>query len=110
MIVVTGVVEIDAEHVWPATTAAGKMIEATQKEEGCITYSFYVDITDQRKFRIYEEWASEEALAAHMERQCLKEHLKPEDMIDPTLYLASNASRMMTGQCMAVDGGVVVSG
>ncbi|MDA5557161.1 SDR family NAD(P)-dependent oxidoreductase [Shimia sp. MMG029] len=55
-------------------------------------------------------WADPEALAGHMERQCLKEHLKPEDMIDPTLYLASNASRMMTGQCMAVDGGVVVSG
>ncbi|CUH52343.1 SDR family NAD(P)-dependent oxidoreductase [Shimia marina] len=55
-------------------------------------------------------WADPEALAGHMERQCLKEHLKPEDMIDPTLYLASQASRMMTGQCMAVDGGVVVSG
>lgn len=55
-------------------------------------------------------WADPEALARHLERQCLKEHLKPEDMIDPTLYLASNASRMMTGQCMAVDGGVVVSG
>lgn len=55
-------------------------------------------------------WADPDALAAHMERQCLKEHLTPEDMIDPTLYLASNASRMMTGQCMAVDGGVVVSG
>ena len=55
-------------------------------------------------------WAAPEALAAHMERQCLKAHLKPEDMVDPTLYLASNASRMMTGQCMAVDGGVVVSG
>lgn len=66
MIVVTGVVEIDSEHVWPATTAAGKMIAATQKEKGCLTYCFYVDITDQRKFRIYEEWESEEALAAHM--------------------------------------------
>ncbi|GAA6181384.1 MULTISPECIES: SDR family NAD(P)-dependent oxidoreductase [unclassified Shimia] len=55
-------------------------------------------------------WADPESLQAHMDRQCLKEHLTPDDMIDPTLYLASNASRMMTGQCMAVDGGVVVSG
>ena len=66
MIVVTGTIEIDSEHVWPATTAASKMIEATEKEEGCITYRFYVDITDQRCFRIYEEWVSEEALQAHM--------------------------------------------
>ncbi|MDX1741998.1 MAG: SDR family oxidoreductase [Ruegeria sp.] len=55
-------------------------------------------------------WATPEDLAAHMDRQCLKEHLTPEDMIAPTLFLASNASRAMTGQCMAVDGGVVVSG
>ncbi len=57
-----------------------------------------------------EKWATPADLAAHLERQCLKEHLTPEDIVDPTLYLASDASRMMTGQCMAVDGGVVVSG
>ncbi|CUJ99234.1 2-dehydro-3-deoxy-D-gluconate 5-dehydrogenase [Ruegeria denitrificans] len=55
-------------------------------------------------------WATPEDLAAHLDRQCLKEHLTPEDMIAPTLFLASNASRAMTGQCMAVDGGVVVTG
>jgi NAD(P)-dependent dehydrogenase (short-subunit alcohol dehydrogenase family) len=55
-------------------------------------------------------WATPDDLAAHMERQCLKKHLTPEDMIAPTLFLASNASRAMTGQCMVVDGGVVVTG
>ena len=57
-----------------------------------------------------DKWATPEDLAAHLDRQCLKEHLKPEDMIAPTLFLASRASHAMTGQCMAVDGGVVVSG
>ncbi|MDU8910632.1 SDR family oxidoreductase [Aestuariicoccus sp. MJ-SS9] len=52
-------------------------------------------------------WASPEALAAHLERQCLKEHLVEQDVVDATLFLASNTSRMMTGQCIAVDGGVV---
>ncbi|WP_170773505.1 SDR family NAD(P)-dependent oxidoreductase [Ruegeria lacuscaerulensis] len=55
-------------------------------------------------------WATPEDLASHLDRQCLKEHLTPEDMIAPTLFLASQASRAMTGQCMAVDGGVVVTG
>ncbi|GAB4553906.1 MAG: SDR family oxidoreductase [Ruegeria sp.] len=55
-------------------------------------------------------WATPEDLAAHMERQCLKEHLSPDDMIAPTLFLASTASRAMTGQCMVVDGGVVTTG
>ncbi|UWR09455.1 SDR family NAD(P)-dependent oxidoreductase [Ruegeria sp. B32] len=55
-------------------------------------------------------WATPEDLAAHMDRQCLKEHLRPDDMIAPTLFLASTASRAMTGQCMVVDGGVVTTG
>ncbi|MFK7838491.1 MAG: SDR family NAD(P)-dependent oxidoreductase [Sulfitobacter sp.] len=57
-----------------------------------------------------EKWATPEGLAAHLAMQCLKTHLVPSDVVDATLFLASDASRMMTGQCMAVDGGVVVSG
>lgn len=55
-------------------------------------------------------WATPEDLAAHLDKQCLKEHLAPRDVVDATLYLSSQASRMMTGQAMVVDGGVVVSG
>ena len=57
-----------------------------------------------------EMWASPEDLAAHMERMCLKEHLKPEDIVGPTLFLASRTSGAMTGQALVVDGGVVVTG
>ena len=55
-------------------------------------------------------WATPEDLAAHLARQCLKEHLNPQDIVDAVLFLASDASRMMTGQCMVVDGGVVTTG
>ncbi|KEJ88945.1 SDR family NAD(P)-dependent oxidoreductase [Sulfitobacter donghicola] len=63
-------------------------------------------LTDKQK----EQWVTPEAIAAHVDRQCLKETLAPEDIVDAVLFLSSNASRMMTGQSMVVDGGVVVSG
>ena len=55
-------------------------------------------------------WANDKDLASHLKKQCIKEHLLPNDLIDSTLFLASNASRMMTGQALVVDGGVVVTG
>lgn len=55
-------------------------------------------------------WVTEEGLAAHLDRQCLKDPLGPEDIVNPTLFLASTASGAMTGQAMVVDGGVVVTG
>ena len=55
-------------------------------------------------------WATPERLAAHLERQCLPEHLEPKDIAGGVLFLASQASKMMTGQALVIDGGVVVSG
>ena len=55
-------------------------------------------------------WADEAALRAHVERQCLKIEIPPEAMVEPTLFLASAASTVMTGQALVVDAGVVVTG
>jgi NAD(P)-dependent dehydrogenase (short-subunit alcohol dehydrogenase family) len=55
-------------------------------------------------------WVTPEALAAHVARQCLKDTIEPEDIVGGVLFLASKASRMMTGQAMVIDGGVVVTG
>ncbi|NKW71943.1 SDR family oxidoreductase [Rhodobacteraceae bacterium R_SAG10] len=51
-----------------------------------------------------------EALAAHQDRQCLGDALAPDDIVDAVLFLASGTNRMMTGQMMVVERGVVVSG
>lgn len=55
-------------------------------------------------------WATPEALAAFLERQSLPREIAPEDMVGPTLFLASRASGMVTGQVLAVDAGVVALG
>jgi NAD(P)-dependent dehydrogenase (short-subunit alcohol dehydrogenase family) len=63
-------------------------------------------LTDKQK----DMWVTPEALESHLERQCLKDTLDPEDVVGATLFLASDSSKMMSGQTMVVDGGVVVTG
>lgn len=63
-------------------------------------------LTDKQK----EKWVTPEGLAAHLDRQCLKDPLEPADIVGGCLFLASAASRAMTGQALVIDGGVVVTG
>ncbi len=55
-------------------------------------------------------WVTPEGLAEHLARQCLPDALEPEDMVGGCLFLASSASKAMTGQALVIDGGVVVTG
>lgn len=55
-------------------------------------------------------WVTPEAYAAFLTRQCLKREIMPEDIVTPALFLASEASTVITGQLLPVDAGVVVSG
>jgi NAD(P)-dependent dehydrogenase (short-subunit alcohol dehydrogenase family) len=52
-------------------------------------------------------WVTEEALASHLARQCVKDVLQPEDMVGPCLFLASDASRAITAQTIIADGGTI---
>ena len=53
-----------------------------------------------------EKWATPEALANHLNTQCLKRHMGPADLVGTVLFLASDISSMLTSQCLTVDAGV----
>jgi NAD(P)-dependent dehydrogenase (short-subunit alcohol dehydrogenase family) len=55
-------------------------------------------------------WVTPEGLRAHLDRQCLKNALEPDDIVGGVLFLASQSSKMITGQALVIDGGVVVTG
>ncbi len=54
-----------------------------------------------------ELWATEEALAECRQQQCLKTMVTEENIAHAALFLASNASAMITGQSIIIDGGRV---
>jgi galactose dehydrogenase len=62
-------------------------------------------LTDRQK----ELWVTPENLSAHLARQCLPDPIEPEDMCGTVLFLASEASRMMTSQTLILDGGYISS-
>lgn len=65
MLIVTGVIEVNPEHVGAAQAAALKMMEETRKEEGCLLYEFSQQVEAPHRFRVYEEWTDAAALKAH---------------------------------------------
>jgi NAD(P)-dependent dehydrogenase (short-subunit alcohol dehydrogenase family) len=55
-------------------------------------------------------WVTEDSLAAFVARQCIPRALQPEDIVGPVLFLASEASAMVAGQVLVVDGGIAATG
>ena len=65
MLIVTGTVEVSAEGVEKAATAAKVMVAETVKEPGCLIYEFSQILSYPTRFRVYEEWQDQAALEAH---------------------------------------------
>ncbi|MFZ3582515.1 SDR family NAD(P)-dependent oxidoreductase [Loktanella sp. DJP18] len=57
-----------------------------------------------------EEVHTEDSLADFRRRQCIDKNLYPEDVPGTALFLASSLSRMMTAQCLFIDGGLAFTG
>ena len=60
-------------------------------------------LTERQK----QQWVTPTGLAKHLERQCLPDPIQPEDVAGTVLFLASDASKMMTSQTLILDGGYI---
>lgn len=70
-IVIAGELRIQRARLDTAKEALQAMQNATRAEPGCVSYYFSQDLEHADRFKIFEEWESEQALQAHM----LTEHM-----------------------------------
>ncbi len=76
MLVVAGTLPIKAERWADAQAMSKNMVAATLKESGCISYQFHTATGADNTFFLFEEWESEQALAAHFQTEHLQAFLK----------------------------------
>jgi quinol monooxygenase YgiN len=65
MFVISGTIEVDPAHHERAAELMATMGDASRAEDGCGAYEFTADLRQPGRFRIFEEWSDDEALAAH---------------------------------------------
>ena len=76
MIIVHGTIPIKPGCRDEAMQLARRMTEETVKEVGCISYDFYVGLTDPDTLMLFQEWESMEALMGHFQTEHMDEFLK----------------------------------
>jgi quinol monooxygenase YgiN len=65
MIVVTAKVTSTQEDIVALQGAIATMEKASREEEGCLDYTFSIELNDSCVIRITEKWETVEALQAH---------------------------------------------
>ena len=65
MLIIAGTLDLPPENRAQLLDAAKPLMQASQAEDGCDAYLMMPDPFDDGRVRIFERWASEEALAQH---------------------------------------------
>lgn len=66
MIVISGTIDLDPDKSSRMTELSGELSAETRKEPGNISYEYWQDPTNPGRWRVFEEWESEDAITAHM--------------------------------------------
>lgn len=76
MIIVHAIIPIRSDCREKALELARQMTAATQAEVGCISYDFYIGLSDPNTLMLFQEWESMEALMGHFQTEHMDEFLK----------------------------------
>ena len=76
MIIVQGNIPLRLEARDRAIELARKMVSATRSEQGCISYDFYLGLSDPNTLMVFQEWESMEALMEHLQTSHMEDFLR----------------------------------
>ena len=77
-IVIAAQIDLDPAQRAEALSSAKVHIDAALAQDGCIAYDWSADGNDPARVNVFEEWESEEALAAHFAGQAyagMRDHI-----------------------------------
>lgn len=66
-VLIAGTVRVPPENVDRFKPHMEKMLAASRAEDGCLTYSYAIDVADPGLVRVFEAWRDEAALQAHFQ-------------------------------------------
>jgi len=66
VIVVSGIMEVAPADADRFSTLTRRLVDATRREPGCVDYRFAQSIERPGRFEVFEEWADQAALDAHV--------------------------------------------
>ena len=76
MIIVHGTFPVRADVREDALELMREMAVASRAEHGCISYEFYIGLSDPNTLLLFQEWESVDALQGHFETAHMEEFLK----------------------------------
>ncbi len=83
VIIVHGTIPVKEESRDEALDLARTMAAATRTEPGCLSYDFYVGLTEPNKLMLFQEWETMEALMEHFKTDHMEAFLRElPDLLD----------------------------
>jgi quinol monooxygenase YgiN len=71
-IIIAGTVRVPPENLAALRPHQDAMLAASRAEDGCITYSYAVDVQDPGLIRVFEVWRDRAAIDAHFQAPHMK--------------------------------------
>ena len=64
-LIIAGTVRVPPENIARFKPHMDRMLAASRAEDGCVTYSYAVDVQDPGLVRVFEVWRDQAAIDAH---------------------------------------------